>query len=70
MRTIVFGWINDTLGSATFGKPCAAVWKLHGTVADLRKARKYADELRYRVFVYRTDDTRNILQITRERTGT
>jgi hypothetical protein len=47
-RTIVIGWINDTIGSANVGHPRAAVWRTAGNAADLRKARKYAAVLSYR----------------------
>lgn len=61
-RTIVFGWINDTIGSDTYGKPRAAVWRNMATLADLRKARRYAAEMRYRVFVYSTSEPKPLVR--------
>ena len=49
-RTIVLAWVSQNPQS--FGRLQACVWANEGNSADLRKARDYAAEQVYRVFVF------------------
>lgn len=51
-RMIVLGWFNDDHTSPAYGAPRSAVWRNVGTSYELRRARKYAAEMRYTVFVF------------------
>lgn len=66
MRTLVLGWLNSDRTSWNYGKPRSACWMLFGTSKDLRKAREFAHTQRYCVFVFRTDDKRDVLALVRD----
>lgn len=66
MRTIVLGWINKDPTSVNYNKGRAATWLYEGKSEDLRQARQYAVAKRCCVFVFRVDDSRDVLQLVRE----